>query len=161
MMMANGEYDMVKFGDNGDRITRRQRQIFLGAQVEIGMEFTVLQGSKEPESDWSGISHVGLGAADVWLPRMDDPLWLNYVTRVLRRRGLAAFARGPWTKMSYHWHCLDLDTHGLSGDSTMGAIWQVGQYRAAGGPYNGLKTGVPDLNPYRPSPIRKYRFKPV
>jgi len=127
------------------------------------MEFTVLQGSWQPETKYSGISHTGAGACDLWLPRFDDEKWRNYVTRVIRNIGCqATWARGPWTpNMPYHWHTLDLDTTGMAGTDTYGGTWQVSEYRAKGGPNDGLTAGKPDRNPYRPSPIRKWKFKEI
>jgi hypothetical protein len=58
--------------------------------------------------------------------------------------------------MPWHWHTLDLDTHGMDEHTGYGGVWQVHQYRLGN---NGLTAGTPDPNPYRPDPITKYRFQ--
>lgn len=152
--MTLPQYEHVLF--RGQHSTARQKQAINAVEEIIGMEFSCPQGSWEAPSDWSGTTHTAAGVVDLWLPRMDDPDWVAHVTRALRRVGMqAAFPRGPWTKMPYHWHTCDLDTHGMDTN----AVWQVGQFRATGGPFNGLNAGVRDLIPYRPSPLRKWDYK--
>jgi hypothetical protein len=146
-----GPYDRVRF-HGSERVTRRQRQALLHVEDKIGMEFTVPQGSWQQATTYSGKTHTGAGVCDIWLPRMDDEKWANHVTRILRAEGRQmAFLRGPWDNMPYHWHVLDLDTTGMAPD----AVWQVAQGRLGN---NGLTAGVPDRNPYRPDPFRKWRY---
>lgn len=150
----NGPYDKVVF--HGVRITRRQRQALNKAEQEIGMDFRAYQGSWRPHTSYSGYTHTKAGVCDLYVPRMDDDKWANYVLRVLRNTAKqAGYLRGPWNDMPYHYHVVDLDTKFMHPD----AVWQVGQYRAPGGPYNALDAGVKDRNPYRPSPVRKWTFK--
>jgi hypothetical protein len=147
------QYDRVQF--HGKPVTRRQRQALKAVEQEVGMEFEVMQGSWQPVTKYSSTTHSKAGVCDLWLPRMDDENWGNYVTRVLRRLGgQAAFYRGPWNNMPYHWHTIDLDTTHM--DSL--AVAQTVDYRAGNDGLGDLP-GDPDRNPYRPSPIRRWKFK--
>jgi hypothetical protein len=164
-----GQLDRVNY--DGVQITRRQRQAFKhvsGITVSrYNLALHAYQGSWRPRTDYSGTSHMGAGAADLYVYGMSTMDWetLVRITRLLRREGRqAAYLRGPHTNMPWHWHVLDLNTARMDprdGDPTpeSGARWQVGQYRASGGPYNGLSTGVKDVIPYRPSPIREWEYQ--
>jgi hypothetical protein len=164
-----GQYDRVNF--EGVQITRRQRQAFNHTTKFTVERFNLAlhpyQGSWRPYTSYSGSSHTGAGAADLYVYGMSTMRWADLVeiTRLIRREGRqAAFLRGPHTDMPWHWHVLDLDTHGMDprdGDPTpeSGARWQVGQYRLKGGPFNGLSSGVKDCVQYRPNPIRKWQFQ--
>jgi len=117
------------------------------------MEFQCPQGSWQPETTYSGRTHTGAGCADLWVPRMDDTQWYKHVLHALREVGKqAAFGRGPWCKMPYHFHVCDLDTNHEAEE----CAWQVAQYRLGN---DGLTAGARDPFPYRPSPIRKWTFK--
>ena len=164
-----GEFDRV--GWEGVQITRRQRQAtkhVSGLTVRrFNLALHPYQGSWRPRTDYSGTSHMGAGAEDLYVYGMSTMRWddLAEITRLLRREGRqAAFLRGPHTNMPWHWHVLDLETDRMDprdGDPTpeSGARWQVGQYRAPGGPFDGLTTGVKDCVKYRPSPVRKWEYQ--
>ena len=155
-----GQYDRVSI--EGQRITRRQRQA-LNHVSDItvhryNLAIHYYQGSWEPKTDWSGTTHMGAGVCDLYVYGMSTMKedTLSEITRLLRREGRqAAQLRGPFCKMPWHWHVCDLDTKGMDAN----AVWQVGQYRAPGGPFDGLTAGVRSHNPYRPNPIHKWMFK--
>ena len=155
-----GQYDLVTF--EGHRITRRQRQANRHVSEitlhRYNLAIHCYQGSKRPHTSYSGYTHTGLGVEDLYVYGMSTMKGdtLDEITRLLRREGRqAAQLRGPFCDMPWHWHVCDLDTHGMHPD----AIWQVGQYRAPGGPFDGLDAGVKSHNPYRPNPIRKWTFQ--
>jgi hypothetical protein len=164
-----GQYDRVKFEDVW--ITRRQRQAFQHVSKilvnKFGLALHAYQGSWRPYTSYSGTSHMGAGVADLYVYGMSTAKWddLAEMTRIGRREGRQAFyLRGPHTDMPWHWHVIDLDDTRMDprdGDPTpeSGARWQLGQYRAKGGPYDGLSTGRKDCVIYRPSPLRKWEFK--
>jgi len=153
-----GQFDRVSF--EGKKVTRRQRQAIHHVSGLTSARFNLAlhpaQGSWMPKTDWSGTSHMGAGAADLYVYGMstmkDDDL--HEITRLLRREGgQAAFLRGPFVDMPWHWHTLDLDTHGMD---PWAANFQVPEYRKGN---DGLVAGRDDPFPYRPSPIRKWDFK--
>lgn len=164
-----GQFDRVLF--DGVQITRRQRQAFNHTSkftvARFNLALHAYQGSWRPKTDYSGTSHMGAGAADLYVYGMSTMPWhdLVEITRLLRREGRqAAFLRGPHTNMPWHWHVLDLETDRMdprNGDPTptYGARWQVGQFRARGGPFDGLTYGRKDCVQYRPSPIRKWEYQ--
>jgi hypothetical protein len=147
----------------GKPVTARQRQALLAAEKRIrrrywGFRFTVYQGSWQQSTSYSGTTHTGAGVVDLGYPGMSNTgAWaagkMRYVLRCLREEARqAAFCRGPWCDMPFHYHVPDLDTHGMDGN----AAWQVDQYRAG---CDGLTAGHPDPFPYRPAIIHKWRFK--
>lgn len=156
-----GQYDRVIFEDD-KKVTRRQRQALRHVSEMTVNRFNLAihcyQGSWRPKTTYSGTTHMGAGVCDLYVYGMssmsgDD---LGEITRLLRREGCqAAQLRGPWDNMPFHWHVCDLDTRGMDPN----AIWQVGQYRAPGGPYNGLDAGVPSHNSYRPRPIKEWKYQ--
>lgn len=164
-----GQYDRVDF--EGHKLTRRQRQAIKHVSRLTVDRFNkaihCYQGSWRPRTSYSGTTHTGAGVGDFYVYGMSTMKWddLAAITRMLRREGRqAAFLRGPHTDMPWHWHIVDLDDHGMdpqNGDSTptYGARWQLTQYRAKGGPFDGLVTGRKDCVIYRPNPIRKWEFK--
>jgi len=159
-----GQFDRVLFDDK--YITRRQRQAFnFVSNITVkryDLALHAYQGSWMPKTDWSGTTHMGAGVADLYvygMSTMGDEK-LSEITRLLRREGRqAAQLRGPFTNMPWHWHICDLETQGMDKHTGYGAVWQVDQYLAKGGPYDGLSSGVPSHNPYRPSPIKKWDYK--
>jgi len=157
-MIHNAEqYELVGVGD-GNRVTRRQRQAVRAAEKAAAVSpFIYLQGSREARTWYSGTSHTGLGACDLYLPGMgEDKELRTLVTHALRKVGhQAAWLRGPAQKMPWHWHTLDLDTHQMDEHEGYGAVWQVHQYRLGN---NGMAEGAPDPNPFRPDPITKWQF---
>lgn len=164
-----GQYDRVMF--EGKQLTRRQRQAIAHVSKITDDRYNLLlhcyQGSWRPQTDYSGTTHTGAGVCDLYVYGMSTMANedLNEITRLLRREGCqAAFLRGPWLDMPWHWHVVDLDDHGMDPRNggphpSYGARWQLSEYKAKGGPYDGLVAGRPDRNPYRPRPIRKWDFK--
>jgi len=164
-----GQFDRVMF--EGVPITRRQRQSFRHTSgifvKKFGLAIHAYQGSWQPRTDYSGTSHMGAGAADLYVYGMSTMKWddLAEMTRIGRREGRQVwYLRGPHTNMPWHWHVLDLETDRMdprNGDPTptSGARWQVGQYRAKGGPFDGLVTGRKDCVTYRPSPLKKWVYQ--
>lgn len=151
-MSTPSEYGRVMF--HGKPVTRRQRQALRAVEDTLGMAFVVPQGSWQPKTDYSATTHMGAGVADLWLPRMEDETWYKHALHVVRKVGRqAAFGRGPWCDMPYHFHVIDLDTTGVD----PAAIAQVADYRAG---RDGLSGGSPDPFPWRPSPILRWRYKP-
>jgi hypothetical protein len=151
-----GQYDRVSW--QYKQLTRRQRQALRHADDLIveryGQHLQILQGSWRPETSYSGKTHTLAGVVDVYVYGMasDDELRQG-VTRILRREARqAAFTRGPFVDMPWHWHVCDLDTTRMHAD----AAWQVAQYRLGN---DGLVYGRDDPYPYRPNPIRKWRYK--
>lgn len=154
--MASEQYDRVSF--HGKFITRRQRQALRAVEKKVGEPFVVYQGSWRPYTSYSGTSHTGAGACDIWMPGLStDKPFLREVLHRLRDLGRqAAFVRGPFTNMPWHFHVLDLDLHGMDSHVGYGGVWQVGEYRAG---HDGLVAGRPDPFPYRPDPIRRWRYR--
>jgi len=159
-----GQFDRVLF--DGKYITRRQRQAFnFVSKITVdryNLALHCYQGSWMPKTDWSGTTHMKAGVADLYvygMSTMKDET-LDEITRLLRREGRqAAQLRGPFCNMPWHWHICDLETDRMDEHTGYGAVWQVGQYRAPGGPYNGLDAGVKSHNSYRPDPIRKWDYR--
>lgn len=155
-----GQYDRVRW--RGEPVTRRQRQAMVAVEKAIrekhpknhgDFRFIVPQGSWQPATTYSGTTHTGAGVLDVFFEGMSDADWYAEVLRITRRVGRqAAFGRGPWCGMSYHLHVCDLNTHGMNSN----AIWQVTQYRDG---FDGLVYRRKDPFPYRPDPLRKWRYK--
>lgn len=151
-MSTPSEYVRVMF--HGKPVTRRQRQALQAVEDTLGMSLAVTQGSWQPETSYSGKTHTGAGVVDLWLPRMDDEVWYKHALHVVRKIGRqAAFGRGPWCNMPYHFHVIDLDTTGMAAD----AAWQAAEYRLG---HDGLSGRAPDPFPWRPTPILKWRYKP-
>jgi len=155
-----GQYDRVSY--EGKQITRRQRQAIKWVDELTDKRFNlsihIYQGSWRPQTSYSGTTHTNAGVCDLYVYGMSNMSndKLNEITRLLRGEGRqAAQLRGPFCDMPWHWHVCDLDTTRMDPN----AVWQVGQYRAPGGPYDGLNAGVPSHNPWRPKPIRKWDFK--
>jgi hypothetical protein len=153
-----GQYDRVSY--EGKQLTRRQRQAIKhssGLLVERwGLALHCYQGSWRPETDYSGTTHTRAGVGDFYVYGMSSMKWdeLCAMTRVIRREGRqAAFLRGPFCDMPWHWHVLDLDTTRMD---PWAASFQVPEYRRGN---DGLNAGHDDPVPYRPSPIRKWDFK--
>lgn len=155
-----GQYDKVLF--DGKQLTRRQRQALKHVQQitleRYGLALHLYQGSWRPRTSYSGTSHTGAGVVDVFVFGMStNQTRNNEITRLLRREGhQAAFQRGPEDDMPYHWHVLDLDTHGMDRHDGYGGVWQVGEYYARN---NGLSAGVKDRYPYRPRPITEWDYR--
>ena len=152
-----GQYDRVTF--EGKQLTRRQRQAIKHVSKltvdRFNLAIHCYQGSWRPETSYSGTTHTDAGVVDLYVYGMStmDPEERSAITRLLRREGRqAAFLRGPFVDMPWHWHVCDLDTHRMDSN----AVWQVGQYRLGN---DGLVAGRKDPFPYRPNPIRKWRFK--
>lgn len=158
-----GQYDRVSFeGDSSKKLTRRQRQAINHAsdvaENRHNVRFHCYQGSWRPVTDYSGTTHTNAGVGDFYVYGMSTMSGreLDDLTRILRGEGCqAAQLRGPFCDMPWHWHTCDLDTHHMDPN----AIWQVGQYRAKGGPYNGLNAGVPSHNLWTPKRIHAWNFK--
>lgn len=155
-----GQYDRVKY--EGKEITHRQKQAINAcneiADKRFNLRYHIYQGSWRPQTSYSGTTHTNAGVCDLYVYGMSSMGHekLNELTRILRGEGCqAAQLRGPFCDMPWHWHVCDLDTHNMDSN----AVWQVGQYRAPDGPYDGLHSGVPSHNPWRPDPIRKWDFK--
>lgn len=161
-----GQYDRVSW--RYARMTRRQRQALIATEKAIqekykGFQFQVPQGSWRPQTDYSGTSHTGAGVVDLQYSGFYGSVGYStkaqqekarFVLRRLRDVGCqAAWMRGPWDDMILHFHVCDLDTTGMSYTSR---TFQVPQYKLGN---NGLNIGVKDRFPYRPDPIRKWRFK--
>ena len=144
-------YDKVTF--HGHTVTRRQRQALRHVEQNLNLDLAVFQGSWAPRTSYSGTTHTGAGVCDLWVPGMDnDERLRRRITRALREDGRqAAFLRGPLDHMPWHWHTVDLDTVHMDPN----AAWQADQYRLGN---DGLTPGHPDRNPYRPDPIRKWRY---
>lgn len=155
-----GQYDRVLY--EGKQITRRQRQatnhVSSLTDRRYGLLIHLYQGSWRPETDYSGTTHTKAGVFDAYVYGMSTMKWdqLAEITRLWRREGhQAAFLRGPFVNMPWHWHILDLDTHRMDDqDGPYGATWQVGDYRDGG---DGI--GGRDPIPYRPKPLRKWTFR--
>jgi hypothetical protein len=156
-----GEYERVDF--RGEPVTRRQRQAILAAEKKIrrrywGFRFTVPQGSWQPQTSYSGTTHTDRGVVDLQYWNIASTTsWakakFRYVNTCLKREGCqASFGRGPWNNMPYHFHVCDLDTEGMDSN----AQWQVGEWRNGN---DGLVGGRNDPFPWRPDPIRKWKFK--
>jgi len=152
-----GQYDRVAY--EGKQITRRQRQAIRhvsGLTVErFNLAIHCYQGSWRPETSYSGTTHTNAGVGDFYVYGMstmkDEEL--HSITRLLRREGCqAAFLRGPFVDMPWHWHICDLDTNRMDSN----AVWQVGEYRKGN---DGLVAGRKDPFSYRPRPIKKWDYK--
>lgn len=154
-----GQYDRVTF--EGVRVTRRQRQALKqGANPVILKRFNKLlhpyQGSWRPKTDYSGTTHTGAGVCDLYVYGMSTMKWddLKEITRLIRREARqAAFLRGPFCNMPWHWHVLDIDTHGMD---EWAATSQIPAYRKG---LDGLSGGGKDPVIYRPRPIREWKFQ--
>lgn len=168
-----GEYDRVMM--RGEPVTRRQRQAISATEKAIqrrypNFAFLVPQGSWQPVTPWSGTSHTRAGVVDLQYPGFYGDVGYStkaekekarFVWRCLVDVGKqAAFFRGPWSKtpgdpdgMILHFHVCDLDTHGMSYTSSE---FQVPEWRRGN---DGLITGRRDRFPYRPDPIRRWRFR--
>lgn len=155
-----GQFDRVMW--RGEPVTRRQRQAMVAVERAIRKEhpknhgdfqFVVPQGSWQPATPYSGYTHTRAGVLDVFFEGMTDHDWFAEVLRITRRVGCqAAFGRGPWCNMSYHLHVCDLDTHGMHPDG----VWQVHEWRNGN---DGLTYGHDDPFPYRPSPLKEWRYR--
>lgn len=152
--MAIDQFDHVLF--DGNYITRRQRQAFLQVEKDLGISLLVYQGSWRPQTSYSGTTHTKAGVCDLYVYGMSSQGHLrNNVTKSLRKVGCqAAFLRGPFVDMPWHWHVCDLNTRHMDSN----AIWQVGEYRKGN---DGLVAGRDDPFPYRPRPIRVYDYQKV
>jgi hypothetical protein len=166
-----GEYDRVTW--RGARMTRRQRQALIATEKAIqkrypGFAFTVPQGSWRPQTSYSGTSHTGAAVVDLQYAGFYGEYGMStkaerdkakFVLHQLRETGCqAALQRGAKDKdtsgngMVNHYHVMDLDTTGAA--ETV-RDFQVPQYRLG---YNALQAGVKDRYPYRPKPLRKWKF---
>jgi hypothetical protein len=155
----------------GKPATARQKQAILAAERYIqehypNFEFLNFQGSWQPQTDYSGSSHTGAGVVDleyagIGYTTPDQKEKYRFVLRALRDVGKqAAFGRGPWNAqidgtgaMPLHFHTCDLDTTGAA--QTV-VTFQVPEYRLGN---DGLYAGHKDVFPFRPDPIRKWRFR--
>jgi len=161
-----GQYDRVTW--RGARMTRRQRQALIAVEKAVqekykNFRFTVPQGSWRPQTTYSGTSHTGAGVVDLQYDGFWGTVGFNtraekekarFVLRKLREVGRqAAWLRNAADGMVNHFHVCDLDTTGMSYTSKN---FQVPQYKLG---FNGLNMGVKDRFPFRPDPIRKWRFK--
>jgi hypothetical protein len=151
-----GELDHVPF--RGEPVTRRQRAAILWTEEdkEVPFLFVVPQGSWQPVTSYSGTTHHGAGAMDLWFDGIGDNDKSREVLRQLRGRGSqASFLRGPPQALGgfsmWHFHTLDLDTRGMDSN----AKWQVAEYKNGN---NGLDGGVNDPNPWRPNELRPFNF---
>jgi hypothetical protein len=158
-----GEYDRVQWRDSGEYITRRQHQALTAAEKRLrrrywGFRFQMPQGSWKQPTDWSGTTHTKRGVCDVWYEGIgyrtsrQKKKYTRVLTELKREGCQAAFGRGPWDDMVLHFHVCDLDTEGMDEN----AAWQTTAYRARD---NGLSSGVPDVFPWRPDPIHKWRYR--
>lgn len=152
-----GQFDKVAF--DGKLITRRQRQSFRFVSELTDKRYNLAlhcyQGSWRPQTDYSGTTHTNAGVADIYVYGMStmDQEMRSEITRLLRREGRqAAFLRGPFVDMPWHWHVCDLETEHMDTN----AVWQVGEYRKGN---DGLVAGRNDPFPYRPKPIVKWNYK--
>jgi hypothetical protein len=152
----------VKTVWRGVWLTARQADAFDAAEKAIrrrywGFRFTAFQGSWRPETSYSGTTHTQAGVADLGYadigstsPRGKEKY--RYVLRTLRQVGhQAAFGRGPWNAMPYHYHVCDLNVAHMA----PAAQWQVAQY---GMGYDGLTAGAKDPYPFRPNPLSPYPY---
>jgi len=161
-----GQYDRVKW--RGAYMTRRQRQALIATEKEIQKKyktfaFTVPQGSWRPQTTYSGTSHTGAGVVDLqyagfWgtsgFSTRSEKEKARFVLRKLREVGRqAAWLRNAQDGMVNHYHVCDIDTTNMSYTSK---TFQVPQYKLG---FNGLNGGVKDRFPYRPDPIRKWRYR--
>ena len=147
------QYDRVNF--RGEPVTRRQRAAILAVEQQLGVEFTIYQGSWQPESSYSGTTHTDAGVMDIGLASMGNDAETRRITRKLREvGGQAAFLRGPdpFGGFMWHWHVCDLDTEGMDAN----ARWQVEQYRLG---FDGLQSANGDPVPYRPDPIVRFNYR--
>lgn len=109
----------------------------------------ISQGSFRPYTSYSGSSHTGGGAADVWLPGISA----ETATRIGRDVGFACWWRRPWQgPWPDHIHAVLIGDNTASGS----AKWQVEQYKLG---FNGLGFGVRDAQTYRPRPIKEFNYK--
>jgi hypothetical protein len=155
-----GQYDRVRY--EGKQVTRRQRQAIKHCDGitlhRFGLGIHIYQGSWRPKTDYSGTTHTNAGVCDLYVYGMSTmgSSRLNEITRILRGDGRqAAQLRGPFVDMPWHWHVCDLDTNRMDPN----AVWQVGQYRAPSGPYDGLVAGRRSHNPWTPDPIRRWDYR--
>jgi hypothetical protein len=161
-----GEYDRVEFRDSGEPVTRRQRQALLAVERYIrrrrpwwNFRWQMPQGSWQQETSYSGTTHTDRGVADLVYSGISDnsrrgKRKYRYVLKATREVGRqAAFGRGPWCDMPYHFHVCDLDTTGMDAN----AAWQVAEYRRGN---DGLVAGRDDPFPFRPDPIRSWHYQP-
>ena len=156
------QFERVAFGGSGELITRRQRQALVAAEKKIrrrywGFRFSCPQGSWQPETSYSGTTHTNASVCDLQYWNIASRTSAGkkkyiYVLRALRDVGQAAFGRGPWNSMVYHYHVNDLDTRFMDSN----AEWQVNEYRHGN---DGLTSGKDDPFPYRPHPLREWDFK--
>jgi hypothetical protein len=152
-----GQYDRVTY--EGKLMTRRQRQAIKHvskiSEERYNLAIHCYQGSWRPYTSYSGTTHTDAGVVDLYVYGMStmDKDKLHSITRLLRREGCqAAFLRGPFVDMPWHWHVNDLDTTHMD----FNAQWQVSEYRKGN---DGLVAGRNDPFPYRPKPIKKWDFK--
>jgi len=161
-----GQYDRVTW--RYARMTRRQRQALMATEKAIrerykDFRFTVPQGSWRPQTTYSGTSHTGAGVVDLQYAGFYGTYGFRtraekekakFVLRKLREVGRqGALLRNSVDGMVNHYHVMDLDTTGMSYTSR---TFQVPQYRKG---FNALNYNVKDRFPFRPDPIRKWRFK--
>jgi hypothetical protein len=152
-----GQYSKVYW--RGVYITERQRQALMATERALrdeqysGFLWDPMQGSWRPQTSYSGTTHTGAGVVDLSYYGMTYGEKYNTVLRYTRRVGRqAAFGRGPNQDMPYHFHVCDLDTKGMD----YNAVWQVAEYLRGN---DGLVAGRDDPYPYRPDPIRKWRYR--
>jgi hypothetical protein len=156
------QYEQVDF--RGAPVTARQKQAILAAEARIrarywGFRFVVFQGSWQPRTDYSGTSHTGAGVCDLGYEKMGygtrlQRIKYGWVLKVLRETGhQAAFGRGPWNQMPYHYHVCDLDT---TGQADTVRDFQVPEYRAKN---DGLVAGRDDPFQFRPHPMSAFDWR--
>jgi hypothetical protein len=158
-----GEFDRVEWRNSGQFVTKRQHQALVAAEKKIrrrywGFRFQMPQGSWKPETSYSGTTHTDAGVCDLWYEGIGyrtrrQRRKFTFVLTVLKNVGQqAAFGRGPWDDMVLHFHVVDLETDRMDPN----AAWQAGEYRAGN---NGLSGGAADKFPWRPDPIRKWKYR--
>lgn len=115
---------------------------------KLGAPLHISQGSFRPYTSYSGSSHMGGGAVDLWCYSR-PPL---EVVRVGRNTGFACWWRTPSQgNWPHHIHGILIGDHSASAT----AKWQVEQYKMG---YNGLNGYQKDWQTYRPDPIREFNY---
>lgn len=133
----------------GVDLDRYTAAAFEAWEDKLGTQLHILQGSYRPYTSYSGGTHTGGGALDVWAYGIDP----NHIVKVGRDVGFACWWRHPWQgDWTDHVHGIEIGNVKASDD----AKWQVAEYKAGN---NGLHAGERDSQPYRPSPIREFNYK--
>lgn len=155
--MTSAGTRVTRPGPNGPvTLTARVWELLEDAYRSVGLDparqMQISQGSWSSSVSASGSTHSGGGAVDVRTSVIPRSTHLPLID-ALRRRGVAAWMRGPaWGQptMGEHAHGIVRGEAGLSS----GASWQLSEYDAG---RSGLSSGTRDYHP-RP-PWTLYRFQ--